>query len=584
MKIIRHKILFIAAAVLMAVLPPGLSLAQSPDVNNVESALTAESTAKVIVLLQPAEAGVAQADQIARSQEEVRNTVSSADFNVTQTYQTLPALAGEVTPAGLEALRQQPGVAAIALDLPVEIADVTPGAAFIGADAIWRDFGLNGAGVRVAVLDTGVDTAHVDLAASVVGQHCFNRNSGCLPDGAAEGDIGQDQNGHGTHVAGIIASRGQTSPQGIAAASELVAVRVLGQSGAGFTSDVLAGMDWVVANQAQLGVKVMNLSLGGGGYAGVCDQADANTMLYAAAVQAARQVGITVFAAAGNNGQADLLMAPACVSGVIAVGNVYDTPLVSLGWPTCIDQNIVAGQVTCSSNSSSELDLLAPGVLVRSTNLGGGETTKSGTSMSTPYAAAAAALLLQANPNLGPADVETILKETGAPVADSRNGRVTPRLDALAAVTRVVVGAVTPISGTVLLQGRTDHSGTRIYLSDVPCSSSTSGEPAALTDAQGRFEISSSTEDHYLCLKTLQHGYLMAQKDTPKGELGVITLPGGDVVEDGVINILDLAFMAIRYRSSDPAADVNADGQVDIFDLTIAASNYNQRGPVTNWE
>ena len=76
----------------------------------------------------------------------------------------------------------------------------------------------------------------------------------------------------------------------------------------------------------------------------------------------------------------------------------------------------------------------------------------------------------------------------------------------------------------------------------------------------------------------------LAQKDNPKGELGVITLPGGDVVEDGVINILDLAFMAIHYRSSDSAADVNGDGQVDIFDLTIAASNYNQRGPVSNWE
>jgi subtilisin family serine protease len=385
-------------------------------------------------------------------------------------------------------------------------------------------------------------------------------------------------------VAGIVASRGQTTPQGIATAAELVAVRVLGPNGTGFTSDVLAGMDWVVANQAQLGVKVMNLSLGGGGYAGVCDQADANTMLYAAAVQAARQAGITVFAAAGNSGQADMLMAPACVSGVIAVGNVYDAPLVSLAWPTCTDQNIVAGQVACSSNSSAELDLLAPGVLVRSTSLGGGEATKSGTSMSTPHAAAVAALLLQANPNLAPADVETILEETGVPLTDSRNGRVTPRLDALAAVTRVVIGQVTPISGTVLLQGRTNHSGTRIYLSDEPCSSSVTGEPAALTDNEGRFEINASTNQRYLCLKAAQRGYLTAQKDTPQGELGIITLPGGDVVEDGVINILDLAFMAIHYRSSDSAADVNGDGQVDIFDLTIAASNYNQRGPVTNWE
>jgi subtilisin family serine protease len=576
----------ISASVMLALLsiqPP--ALAQSPaGVTDIESALAGEPTVKVIVALHPVEAGAAQAGQITQSQENLMDTVSPTDFQVTQTYQTLPAVAGEVTPAGLEALRQQPDVAAIALDLPVEIADVTPGAVFIGADTVWREFGLSGAGVRVAMLDTGVDTTHVDLAGSLVSQHCFNRNGGCPSSGGTEGDNAQDENGHGTHVAGIVASRGQTTPQGIATAAELVAVRVLGPNGTGFTSDVLAGMDWVVANQAQLGVKVMNLSLGGGGYAGVCDQADANTMLYAAAVQAARQAGITVFAAAGNSGQADMLMAPACVSGVIAVGNVYDAPLVSLAWPTCTDQNIVAGQVACSSNSSAELDLLAPGVLVRSTSLGGGEATKSGTSMSTPHAAAVAALLLQANPNLAPADVETILEETGVPLTDSRNGRVTPRLDALAAVTRVVIGQVTPISGTVLLQGRTNHSGTRIYLSDEPCSSSVTGEPAALTDNEGRFEINASTNQRYLCLKAAQRGYLTAQKDTPQGELGIITLPGGDVVEDGVINILDLAFMAIHYRSSDSAADVNGDGQVDIFDLTIAASNYNQRGPVTNWE
>lgn len=585
MKIIPHRMLFFVAVMLMAALFPGPSLAQAPtNVADVESALAAEPTVKVIVALHPVEAGMVQAGQIAQSQTNLMNTVSPSDFQVTQTYQTLPALAGEVTLAGLEALRQQPDVAAIALDLPVEIADVTPGAVFIGADAVWRDFGLSGAGVRVAVLDTGVDTAHVDLAGSLVSQHCFNRTGGCLPERITESDSAQDENGHGTHTAGIIASRGQSSPQGIAAATELVAVRVLGPNGTGFSSDVLAGMDWVVANQAQLGVKVMNLSLGGGGYAGVCDQADANTMLYAAAVQAARQAGITVFAAAGNSGQADILMAPACVSGVVAVGNVYDAPLVSMSWPTCTDQNIMAGQVACSSNTSPELDLLAPGVLVRSTNLGGGEATKSGTSMSTPHAAAVAALLLQANPNLAPADLETILEETGTPVTDSRNGRVTPRLDALAAVTRVVAGQVTPISGTVLLQGRTDHSGTRIYLSDDPCSSSVTGEPAALTNIEGRFAINASTDQRYLCLQAAQRGYLMAQQDEPKGELGIITLPGGDVVADQVINILDLAFMAIRYRSSDPTADVNADGQVDIFDLTIAASNYNQRGPVTNWE
>lgn len=582
MKTVYQKVFYSLLGLIWLVWPTHLALAQSPT--DVEAALAAQPTARVVVVLHPVEAGVAQADQIARSQESVVQAVPPNDLTVIQTYQTLPGLVGEVTAAGLEALRQQPEVAAIALDLPVEIADVTPNASLIGADAVWQDFGLNGAGVRVAVLDTGLDTAHVDLSPSLVAQHCFNRNGGCLPDNGVESDNAQDQNGHGTHVAGVIAGRGQTSPQGIAPATEIVAVRVLGPNGSGFTSDVLAGLDWVVANQPQLNIKVINLSLGGGSYAGGCDAADANTTLYAAAVAAARQAGITVFAASGNSGQADALMAPACVSGVVAVGNVYDSPLAGLGWPSCSDQNIVADQVACSSNSSPELDLLAPGVLVRSVGLGGGEATKSGTSMSTPHAAAVAALLLQANPSLTVADIETILKETGRPITDSRTGRITPRLDALAAVTRVVVGQVTPLSGTVLLQGRTDHSGTGIYLSDTPCASSVTGEPAAVTDTEGHFEVIPSSEQGFLCLQAVQPAYLIGQKDAPQGELGTLTLPGGDVVQDAVINILDLAFMAVHYRSNDPTADVNADGIVDIFDLTIAASNYNLRGPVANWE
>jgi len=591
MKIIHYRKTFqgiiITVMLLIAALSPThrAALAQSPpEVTNVEAALANEPVVRVIVALHPLEAGVAQAEQIAQSQESLVRTLATEDFNLIQQFQNLPGLVGEVTPAGLEALRNQPEVAAIALDLPVEALDFNASAIFINADAVQRDFGLSGAGVNVAVLDTGVDTAHVDLATGIISQHCFNRNGGCLPANGVESDSAQDENGHGTHVAGIIAGRGQTTARGIAADTGLVAVRVLGQSGIGFTSDVLAGIDWVVAHQAQLKVKVMNLSLGGGSYSGSCDQADANTMLYAAAVQATQQAGITIFAAAGNAGQAEALTAPACVSGVVAVGNIYDAPLSHMPWPTCADENIVADQVACSSNSSSELDLLAPGVQIRSTNLGGGESFKSGTSMSTPHAAAVAALLLQANPNLTPAEVEAILKETGVWVTDGRNGRVTPRIDALAAVTRVVVGQVTSISGRVLLQGRTDHSGTRIFLSEKACNSAITGEPAALTDAEGRFKINAPANRDDQCLEAAQPGYLIGQKSLPRDEVGTITLPGGDVVEDGIINILDLAFMAIHYGSADPMADVNADGKVDIFDLTIAASNYNQRGPVSEWE
>ncbi len=550
------------------------TLAQSPQVST-----------RVIIVLHPPDAGAEvniQVEQVAQAQEKVLSEVSPAEVHLLHQYQTLPGMVAEVTETGLETLRNQPEVVAITPDIPVEAA-LSESAAFINIPAVWRDFGLTGTGVNVAVLDTGVDLNHPDLTDTVIAQHCFNKN-GCLPDEAIESDNAQDEYGHGTHIAGIIASQGQMGPSGLAPDVGLVAVRVLGQGGSGFSSDVLSGMDWLLANQANLKVKVINLSLGGGSYEGVCDQENALTMLYATAVEAARQAGITIFAASGNGGQPEAMMAPACISGVISVGNVYDTPLNSLSWGMCSDTDIEPDQVACSSNSNPELDLLAPGVLINTAHLGGGQSSGSGTSLSTAHASAVAALLLQANPSLTPAELETILEETGVPVTDSRNGMTTPRLEALAAVSRVTGHEVTIISGTVLLQGRANHNGTDIFLSEAPCATASPDIPIATTGDDGRFEINIATAKNYQCLQAVQSGYLSGQYDTPAGDLGSITLPGGDVTGDGLIDIFDLVFIATRYQSNDPTADIDTSGQVDILDLVIVANNYDQTGPVNNWQ
>jgi subtilisin family serine protease len=471
-------------------------------------------------------------------------------------------------------------VAAVALDLPVAIAS-TENAAWNHL-AGWPELGFTGSGVNVALLDTGVDTGHVDLAERIIDQHCFDRTENCPPADTDESERAQDENGHGTHVAGIIISQGQTSPGGLAPEAGVVAVRVLGSSGTGFTSDVVAGIDWVVANQASLKVKVMNLSLGGGSYEGVCDGADANTMLYAAAAAAARQAGITIFAASGNRGLTDQMMAPACVSGIVSVGNVYQTDFGSFSWPTCLDTVTALDQVPCSSNSSAVLDVLAPGVQITSTRLGGGQSIQSGTSMSTAFASGVAALMSEAKPSLTPLELETALKETGLPVTDSRNDRVTPRIDAVAALDRVSDGQTTAISGTILLQGRTDHGKTQLSLSESPCSSSTTGSTSlAVTDVDGRFEITLPAGHNYRCLQAKQPGYLAGQAELPPDDVGVTTLPAGDVTGDQRIDIFDLALMGNRFGQNDPVTDLNADGIVNIIDLALAAVNYKKSGPVT---
>lgn len=545
-------------------------------------------SARVVVVLRPPAEGAdiaAQAQVIAQAQDVVLASVSSADFQPLHRYRIVPGLAGTVTPQGWQALLGHPWVQAVALDLPVQAA-LGESAAVIRADRVWGEFRITGAGVNVAVLDSGYDPNHPDINDSIVAQHCFNHGT-CPPANTNESDSARDENGHGTHVTGIITGRGIVAPRGIAPDAGIVAVRVLNSAGSGWTSDVVAGIDWVVANQARLNVRIMNLSLGGGAYSGICDTADANSMLYASAVQAAQRAGIIVFAAAGNGAMADKMMTPACISSVVAVGGTYDANLGAYTWgganPICTDTSATVDQIACTSNSSSALDVLAPGAVITSAGLGGGVSSRSGTSMATPHASAVAALLLQAQPGLSVAQIESILKETGVPITDRRNGRVTPRVDAYAAVQRVTGGAGpgTSIAGTVLLQSRNAHDGTAIYISDQPCSPSLSGNQVATTNAHGYFQLQSGRTG--ACLWAARPGFLSAQKAAPSGLLGTITLLAGDVNRDHLVNIFDIAVVASNYGRNDSLTDFNGDHVVNIFDLVIAAVNYGKSGPLTDW-
>ena len=586
-RLIRRSTLLIGLAMALLIQSVQPIEAQSPDpVTDVEAALATAETVRVIVALRGPELGTdvgIQMVEIEQTQTEILADLPDEDFSLLHPYQTIPGLVGEVTAEGLDSLRHHPDVEAVALDLPVTNA-LSESVSLIGADVVWNVLGLTGAGVKVAVLDTGIDVSHPDLADNLVVQKCFNRRA-CPPDNTDEGDNAEDRNGHGTHITGIITGRGEQSPRGVAPDAGIVAVRVLGSNGSGFTSDVLAGLDWVVANQARYDIKVINLSLGGGAYSDMCDEIDANTRLYAGAVRAAGEAGITIFAASGNGGLIDKIMTPACISGVISVGSTYDADLGAFTMGSvCTDQQATVDQVTCASNSSPVLDLLAPGAAIVSTGLNGGQSTKSGTSMSTAHASAVAALMLQARPDLTPAEIETILEETGVLITDGRNGRVTPRLDALAALMRVTGNELNTISGTVRLQGRTNHNGARLFLGQAPCSTTLPEAPVATTKSDGSFKVTMLIGQNDQCLYAVQNGYLVGQYSLPVGDLGAITLPGGDINGDNIINIFDLTFMAARFDSNDPAADINADGLVDIFDLVIAAGNYDRVGPVSIWE
>jgi hypothetical protein len=143
---------------------------------------------------------------------------------------------------------------------------------------------------------------------------------------------------------------------------------------------------------------------------------------------------------------------------------------------------------------------------------------------------------------------------------------------------------MTSISGTVLLQGRTNHSGVNIFVSEETCATANAGEPVATTGVDGHFEVTLPGETDYGCLQAVHTGYLNGQQSLPAGDLGSITLPGGEFNGDQLINIFDLAIMAGRYDTADAVVDINTDGWVDILDLIIAAGNYDRVGPVSDWE
>ena len=226
-----------------------------------------------------------------------------------------------------------------------------------------------GAGVNVAILDTGIDLDHPDLQANIQGNvNLINPRKS-----------GDDDNGHGTHVAGIVGAINNTiGVVGVAPGIYLYAVKVLDRTGSGWLSDLIEGLDWCVKN----GMEVVNMSLGSSG----------DNQSFHDAITAAYNAGTTQVAAAGNDGGP--ILYPAAYSETIAVSATDSSD----GIPSW-------------SNSGPEIDLAAPGVSINSTYKGGTYTVLSGTSMAAPHVAGTAALVI-AYGVTGPDSVKGALTST----------------------------------------------------------------------------------------------------------------------------------------------------------------------------
>ncbi len=273
------------------------------------------------------------------------------------------------------------------------------------SDGIHQTLSNKGAGVGVAVIDTGIDLSHPDLSPVVNGKTCVTGTKNA-----------NDDNGHGTHVAGTIAARDSSvGVVGVAPGATLYAVKVLNRNGSGTWSSVICGIDWVTANAST--IKIANMSLGGSGSAtpSHADCTNGNNDALHKAICNSVKAGVTYVVAAGNNSADAGGFVPAAYEEVITVSALADFNGAPGGGAPATCRNDVDDTFADFSNYGAPVDIAGPGVCILSTWKGGSYNTISGTSMATPHVTGAAALYKAANPGATPSDIKAGLLQAQEP-------------------------------------------------------------------------------------------------------------------------------------------------------------------------
>jgi subtilisin family serine protease len=346
----------------------------------------------------------------------------------------------------------------------------------IGLNSVLADGKVSGKGYAVAVIDTGIDYNNPALGGGwgkrvVAGYDFFNNDADPM-----------DDNGHGTHVAGIIGANDPTN-SGLAPNVNFVALKVLGADGSGSFGAVQKALDWVVANRTKYNIVAINMSLGSGNYT-----ADPFTFLDGD-FQTLTSQGVFISVAAGNSfysfQSAPGLDFPAVSPNVVSVGAVWDGNYGSVGWASGARDNTTAvDRIVSFSQRSSALSIVAPGAMVTSTYLNNQWRMMAGTSMAAPVVAGAAVLVHQALDATGHSSLANqssilgIMQSTGVKVVDGddENDNVTntglsfKRLDiaaALKAVANLPGGSqnIAPVVAPIAAQKLTPGGSTTIALS-----------------------------------------------------------------------------------------------------------------------
>jgi len=332
------------------------------------------------------------------------NSLETLGAKIKYKYGIIDAVALSISSDLIEQISQMSFIKSVEYDAETRIV-LAQSALQIKANRVWLEHGIEGKNIRIAVLDTGIDNEHQDLQ-NVILEKDFT------------GEGTDDEHGHGTHVASIIAGSGKSSAglyKGIASKASLMDIKVLNKQGSGRLSDTIAGIEYAVINNAD----VISMSLGA---IIPCNGLDATSLASDVAVKK----GIVVVVAAGNSGPLPgTIGSPGCAREVITVGAVDH-----------LDKIAVFSSRGPTLDGRVKPDIVAPGVLITAAKSGGGYTIMSGTSMSTPMVSGVVALILSKNPGLSPEQIKNVLKETAKDLGEDKNIQGAGRVDAYLSFTK----------------------------------------------------------------------------------------------------------------------------------------------------
>lgn len=318
--------------------------------------------------------------------------------NYTQ-YSIINAITADIPESAFKKLKKHPKIRYVEEDAQVQIArkpsklqppqppqQITWGIARVNAPPAWNN--STGKSIKIAVLDTGISSSHPDLTVS----------GGINLVGKLKNKKWNDDNGHGTHVSGIIAARNNSiGVVGVAPDAQLFAVKVLDAYGSGYISDVIEGIDWAVQNN----MDIVSMSLGTTTYSQAFNDTAVN----------AYNSGILLVAAAGNSGDGNLstndVLYPAKFDDVVAVSAINSNNIAPI-W----------------SADGAEIELAAPGVDIYSTWLDGSYDTKSGTSMAAPFVSGVVALIKSKNLSFTTQEIRGALAYNAVDLGDIGRDRI----------------------------------------------------------------------------------------------------------------------------------------------------------------